>query len=189
MADRREYTFDGVRRPQVIPMLGREVEEGQQYFTILRQAVNRLVMFRLVFLGEDIDRYLGQSAARRQVNFAQILLHVRLHRQRDLVQHVRGLMHPAALMRRSGKDLVERLPEAERTVANGDFRGDLQSPSFHIDQQFAPALRAFTYKSNIVWRKIRKDGGSDGRGVGFYFRNITELILFGVKGKNARTDR
>jgi N6-adenosine-specific RNA methylase IME4 len=45
----------------------------------------------------------------------------------------------------------------------------------------------FTYKSNIVWHKIRKDGGSDGRGVGFYFRNVTELILFGVRGKNVRT--
>jgi N6-adenosine-specific RNA methylase IME4 len=45
----------------------------------------------------------------------------------------------------------------------------------------------FQYKSNIVWRKIRKDGGSDGRGVGFYFRNVTEVILFGVRGKNART--
>ena len=45
----------------------------------------------------------------------------------------------------------------------------------------------FTYKTNIVWHKIRKDGGSDGRGVGFYFRNVTELILFGVRGKNART--
>ncbi len=45
----------------------------------------------------------------------------------------------------------------------------------------------FEYKSNIVWHKLRKDGGSDGRGVGFYFRNVTELILFGVRGKNART--
>lgn len=45
----------------------------------------------------------------------------------------------------------------------------------------------FEYKSNIVWHKIRKDGGPDGRGVGFYFRNVTELILFGVRGKNART--
>lgn len=45
----------------------------------------------------------------------------------------------------------------------------------------------FQYKSNIVWHKIRKDGGSDGRGVGFYFRNVTELLLFGVRGKNART--
>lgn len=40
----------------------------------------------------------------------------------------------------------------------------------------------FTYKTNLVWYKIRKDGGPDGRGVGFYFRNVTELILFGVRG-------
>jgi N6-adenosine-specific RNA methylase IME4 len=41
----------------------------------------------------------------------------------------------------------------------------------------------FQYKTNLVWHKIRKDGGPDGRGVGFYFRNTTELILFGVKGQ------
>jgi N6-adenosine-specific RNA methylase IME4 len=45
----------------------------------------------------------------------------------------------------------------------------------------------FEYKSNVVWHKVRKDGGPDGRGVGFYFRNVTELVLFGVRGKNART--
>lgn len=45
----------------------------------------------------------------------------------------------------------------------------------------------FTYKTNLIWYKIRKDGGPDGRGVGFYFRNVTEMILFGVKGKNVRT--
>jgi N6-adenosine-specific RNA methylase IME4 len=45
----------------------------------------------------------------------------------------------------------------------------------------------FQYKSNLVWHKLRKDGGSDGRGVGFYFRNVTEIVLFGVRGKNART--
>ena len=45
----------------------------------------------------------------------------------------------------------------------------------------------FRYVSNIIWEKIRKDGGPDGRGVGFYFRNVTEVLLFGVRGKNART--
>ena len=45
----------------------------------------------------------------------------------------------------------------------------------------------FIYKSNLIWQKVRKDGGPDGRGVGFYFRNVTEVILFGVRGKNART--
>jgi N6-adenosine-specific RNA methylase IME4 len=49
------------------------------------------------------------------------------------------------------------------------------------------AAWGFQYKSNIVWHKVRKDGGPDGRGVGFYFRNVTELILFGIRGRNART--
>ena len=45
----------------------------------------------------------------------------------------------------------------------------------------------FQYKTNIIWEKVRKDGGPDGRGVGFYFRNVTEMLLFGVKGANIRT--
>jgi N6-adenosine-specific RNA methylase IME4 len=49
------------------------------------------------------------------------------------------------------------------------------------------AAWGFAYKTNLVWHKVRKDGGSDGRGVGFYFRNVTELVLFGVRGKHART--
>lgn len=45
----------------------------------------------------------------------------------------------------------------------------------------------FEYKTNLVWFKTRKDGGPDGRGVGFYFRNVTELVLFGIRGKDNRT--
>src|SRR5262249_33667648 len=45
----------------------------------------------------------------------------------------------------------------------------------------------FDYKSIIIWHKIRKDGRPDGRGVGFYFRNVTEALLFGTRGTNART--
>lgn len=45
----------------------------------------------------------------------------------------------------------------------------------------------FEYKGNIVWEKVRKDGEPDGRGVGFYFRNVTELLLFGVRGTPNRT--
>ncbi len=41
----------------------------------------------------------------------------------------------------------------------------------------------FTYKTNIIWYKVRKDGGPDGRGVGFYFRNVTEMVLFGIRGQ------
>ena len=45
----------------------------------------------------------------------------------------------------------------------------------------------FAYKTNLVWYKVRHDGGPDRRGVGFYFRNVTELVLFGTRGRNART--
>ena len=76
---------------------------------------------------------------------------------------------------------IRALPVAE--VATEDAHLYLWVPNALI----ADGLRVmeswgFTYKSNIVWAKRRKDGGPDGRGVGFYFRNVTELILFGVKG-------
>ncbi|MBC8537871.1 S-adenosylmethionine-binding protein [Christensenellaceae bacterium NSJ-63] len=45
----------------------------------------------------------------------------------------------------------------------------------------------FEYKTNLIWEKVRKDGFPDGRGVGFYFRNVTEILLFGIKGTNNRT--
>ena len=79
-------------------------------------------------------------------------------------------------------DEIERLPV-----------GELAKPASHIylwcpNALLGHGLRVleawgFTYKTNLVWYKVRKDGGPDGRGVGFYFRNVTELVLFGVKGR------
>jgi N6-adenosine-specific RNA methylase IME4 len=62
------------------------------------------------------------------------------------------------------------------------------STPLHLDstqKHSTPRSRAtrFEYKTNIVWLKVRKDGGPDGRGVGFYYRNVTELVLFGTRGK------
>lgn len=37
-------------------------------------------------------------------------------------------------MPRGGKDFLERLPEAERTIADGDFRSDLQPAAFYLDE-------------------------------------------------------
>ena len=45
----------------------------------------------------------------------------------------------------------------------------------------------FEYKTNLIWEKVRKDGYPDGRGVGFYFRNVTEILLFGIRGESYRT--
>lgn len=70
----------------------------------------------------------------------------------------------------------------------GDLAADkshlyLWSPNILVPEAFkVMEAWGFTYKSMIVWHKVRKDGGSDGRGVGFYFRNVTETVLFGVRG-------
>ncbi len=75
----------------------------------------------------------------------------------------------------------------------GDYAADTSHLYLWVPNALLPeGLRVmkdwgFNYKSNIVWYKTRKDGGPDGRGVGFYFRNVTEILLFGVRGKNART--
>jgi N6-adenosine-specific RNA methylase IME4 len=81
---------------------------------------------------------------------------------------------------------IERLPVAQ--VAADVAHLYLWVPNALLPEGLAVMLAwGFRYKSNIVWHKVRKDGGSDGRGVGFYFRNVTELVLFGVRGRNART--
>jgi N6-adenosine-specific RNA methylase IME4 len=83
-------------------------------------------------------------------------------------------------------DEIEALPVAELAAPVSHLY--LWCPNALLPQGLSVlAAWGFTYKSNIVWHKIRKDGGSDGRGVGFYFRNVTELVLFGVRGKDART--
>ena len=81
---------------------------------------------------------------------------------------------------------IERLPVA--SLAEEVSHLYLWVPNALLPEGLA-VLNAwgFRYKSNIIWHKVRKDGGSDGRGVGFYFRNVTEVMLFGVRGKNART--
>ena len=70
--------------------------------------------------------------------------------------------------------------------------GEVAAPNAHLYLWVPNALLpeglevmkawGFRYVSNIIWAKRRKDGGPDGRGVGFYFRNVTEILLFGVKG-------
>lgn len=105
---------------------------------------------------------------------------------------------PWRFINRTGKVAPEHRRLARyQTMATDDLArlpvGELAKPASHIylwcpNALLADGLRlleawGFTYKTNLVWYKVRKDGGPDGRGVGFYFRNVTELVLFGVKGK------
>jgi N6-adenosine-specific RNA methylase IME4 len=108
---------------------------------------------------------------------------------------------PWQFLNRTGKVAPEhkRLHRYHTMTANqiADLPiGALAAPQSHLYMWVPNALLleglqimkrwGFTYKTNLVWYKVRKDGGPDGRGVGFYFRNVTELVLFGVKG-NMRT--
>jgi len=76
-------------------------------------------------------------------DFAQVCGDGRLHGFREMVEHVRDLVHPAALVTRAGKDLVQRLPEPERAVADGQLGRHGEPARLEIDEQLAPALGAF----------------------------------------------
>jgi N6-adenosine-specific RNA methylase IME4 len=81
---------------------------------------------------------------------------------------------------------IEALPVAE--VCHEKAHLYLWVPNALLAEGLATmAAWGFQYKTNLVWFKTRRDGGPDGRGVGFYFRNVTELVLFGVRGKDNRT--
>ncbi|HEX3673877.1 MAG TPA: MT-A70 family methyltransferase [Rhizomicrobium sp.] len=111
---------------------------------------------------------------------------------------------PWRFLNRTGKIA----PEHRRLARYGTMRtdeicalpiGECVKPTAHLYLWVPNALLpeglqvmkawGFGYKANIVWHKLRKDGGSDGRGVGFYFRNVTEVLLFGTRGKGARTKK
>lgn len=91
-------------------------------------------------------------------------------------EHKRLLRYPTMNL-----EEIKELPVGKLASANSHLY--LWVPNALI-QEGLDVLKSwgFTYKTNLIWYKIRKDGGPDGRGVGFYFRNVTEMVLFGVKG-------
>ena len=83
-------------------------------------------------------------------------------------------------------DEIEQMPVAE--IADTKCHLYLWVPNALLPEGLA-VMKAwgFEYKTNLIWEKVRKDGMPDGRGVGFYFRNVTEMLLFGIKGDKNRT--
>src|SRR5690554_2142550 len=77
---------------------------------------------------------------------------------------------------------IKTLPVADVTATNAHLYLWVPNALLPEGLQVMEAW-GFRYVTNLVWAKRRADGGPDGRGVGFYFRNVTELILFGVRGK------
>lgn len=95
-------------------------------------------------------------------------------------EHKRLLRYPTMSL-----DEIAELPVARIAKPNSHLY--LWVPNALLAEGLEVMKRwGFTYKTNLIWYKVRKDGGPDGRGVGFYFRNVTEMVLFGVRG-NIRT--
>ncbi len=87
------------------------------------------------------------------------------------------------LLRYPTMELEEILELPVRELAAAQSHLYLWVPNALLSEGLEVMRRwGFTYKTNLVWYKVRKDGGPDGRGVGFYFRNVSELVLFGVRG-------
>src|ERR1700737_465566 len=129
----------------MVPVLGRENEEGEQRFPVLRQAGDRLVVLGAVLVGEHINGRLGCRAGRRTVNFTKVCLHVDLDREGNFVQHVGGLVNPTPLVPGTRKDLLDCLPEAERAVADREVGRDLEPTLLDVDEEFTPALCALAH--------------------------------------------
>src|SRR5581483_5020322 len=129
----------------MIPVLGREVEEGEQSFPVLGQTGDRAVVLRTIFLGERVNRGVRSREGWRPIDLAKVCLHVDLDRKGDFVEHVGDLVNPTALMPGGGKDLLNRLPKAERTIADREVGRDLEPASLGVDEKLAPALRALAH--------------------------------------------
>src|SRR3954449_11843777 len=131
----------------MVPVLGREVEEGEHGVPILDHAGDCLVVLGAVFVSEHINSGFGIRAGRCAVNLAKVCLHVDLDREGDLVEHVGGFVNPTALVPGAWKDLFDGLPEAESAIADRKIRRDLEPTPLNVDEELAPTLRALAYPS------------------------------------------
>jgi len=52
-------------------------------------------------------------------------------------------VHPAPLLASLAIYFAQRLPKSQRAVADDQLGADLQAAALEVEQQFAPALRAF----------------------------------------------
>ncbi len=125
-------------------MLGREVVEGQQLVAIPEQAFGGLWVFRLEGFDEQIECVKRVRSRFRLPDVMQRLLGLGLGSFGKVVEHVAGLVNPAALLTGAWVDLLQGGPEPHCAVADGEFRGG-KPTTFQAEKHFAPVLAAFPH--------------------------------------------
>ena len=119
-------------------MLGGKVIESQQHIAILVETFGCLFVFQLVALDKSIERNLGVGPRFGHPNLLQGAFGLRLLALRQLGEHIRSSMDPAALLARGRPDLAGSFPEAERAVSDRQFRPHIEPAPFQIEQQITP---------------------------------------------------
>jgi N6-adenosine-specific RNA methylase IME4 len=139
----------------------------------------------LLGLSDDIKEIVQASAAQELLSLTPSCFGTILADPPWQFQNRTGKMAPEhkRLMRYPTMTLDEIMELPVARIAKPQSHLYLWVPNALLTEGLEVMRRwGFNYKTNIVWYKVRRDGGPDGRGVGFYFRNVTELILFGVRG-------
>jgi len=126
-------------------MLCGEVVEGQQRIAIFDKTLDRLVVFDAPGLDEGIERRKRIRLGLSHPDLLQRALGFRLLALRQLVQHIGGLVHPAALAAGLRPHFLDRLPEAERAIGDRQLRRHRKSAPLQIEQQLLPGLRALAH--------------------------------------------
>ena len=139
MSDGGEGAFDWVRRSDMFPMLGWDVIEGQEYVTIFGQFPHGFIVFHAVGCDEEVKSGLGIHVRLSLPYVVQMALCFGLNRLGHRIQNIAGFMEPASLLRRRAKDLTQRIPDPQSTVADGKIRRMGEASALQIKQQFTPA--------------------------------------------------
>src|SRR5258706_6056937 len=129
----------------MLPVLGREVVEGEQRVAILDQTLDRLVVFDAPGLDEGVEGRKRILLGFGHPDFLQRPFGFRLLALRQLVEAVGGFVHPATLAARLGPSLFEGLPEPERAIGDRELGANRQPTPLQIEEQFPPRLRTLAH--------------------------------------------